>query len=146
MKPQEVKADFIRLRASGYSYSVICEELHISKSTCVKWEKDNAEHIGELKRAAIAELCEQYGAAKEARVERLGRTLDRLNTAIEQADLSTIAPDKLLDLQLRYMDALKNEYTRLQPPAFAPEDATSGQAILSLSEICLTESAPEIFP
>ena len=39
MKPAELKKEYIRLRAEGKSYSYICEQLHISKSTCTKWER-----------------------------------------------------------------------------------------------------------
>ena len=38
MKPQEVKQEYIKLRAEGKSYSFIADKLHISKSTCTKWE------------------------------------------------------------------------------------------------------------
>jgi DNA-directed RNA polymerase specialized sigma24 family protein len=40
MKPQEQKAEFIRLRAEGKSYSFIAGSLKISKSTCTSWERE----------------------------------------------------------------------------------------------------------
>jgi len=40
LKPQEQKAEFIRLRAEGRSYSYIADTLHISKSTCTAWERE----------------------------------------------------------------------------------------------------------
>ena len=42
MKPTELKQEYIRLRAEGKSYSFIAEQLHISKSTCTKWERELA--------------------------------------------------------------------------------------------------------
>ena len=45
MKPAELKKEYVRLRAEGQSYSSICEQLHISKSTCTKWEKALAAQI-----------------------------------------------------------------------------------------------------
>ena len=112
MKPAELKKEYVRLRAEGQSYSSICEQLHISKSTCTKWEKALAAQIDELKRAELAELCESY---KEARIRRLGDTLEKINAALEQADFSTVDPAKLLDFKLKYTEALKGEYIGAKP-------------------------------
>lgn len=115
MKPAELKKEYVRLRAEGKSYSAICEQLHISKSTCTKWEKALAAEIDELKRAELAELCESYSMTKEARIRRLGDTLERINAALEQADFSTVDPAKLLDYKLKYTEALKGEYIGTKP-------------------------------
>ena len=115
MKPAELKKEYIRLRAEGKSYSYICEQLHISKSTCTKWERGLASQIDELKRAELAELCESYSMTKEARIRRLGDTLEKINAALEQADFSTVDPAKLLDFKLKYTEALKGEYIGAKP-------------------------------
>lgn len=115
MKPAELKKEYIRLRAEGKSYSFVADQLHISKTTCSKWEKELAEQIDELKRAELAELCESYGMTKKARIERLGGTLDKINSALEQADFSTVDPAKLLDFKLKYTEALKGEYIGTKP-------------------------------
>lgn len=115
MKPAELKKEYVRLRAEGKSYSAICGRLHISKSTCTKWEKALAAQIDELKRAELAELCESYSMTKEARIRRLGDTLERINAALEKADFSTVDPAKLLDFKLKYTEALKGEYVGTMP-------------------------------
>lgn len=115
MKPAELKKEYVRLRAEGQSYSFICEQLHISKSTCTKWEKALAAQIDELKRTELAELCESYSMTKEARIKRLGDTLEKINAALEQADFSTVDPAKLLDFKLKYTEALKGEYIGTMP-------------------------------
>ncbi len=43
------KAEFIKLRAEGKSYSFIAETLHISKSTCTSWERELKDQIAQLK-------------------------------------------------------------------------------------------------
>lgn len=53
---------------------------------------------------------------KEARIKKLGETLDRVNTALDRADLSQIPPEKLLDYKLKYTEALKGEYTGIGTP------------------------------
>lgn len=129
MKPAEMKTEYIRLRAEGKSYSAICEQLHISKSTCTAWERELASQIDEMKRAYLAELCESYGMSKEARIRRLGDTLERINTALEQVDFATVDPVKLLDYKLKYTEALKGEYTGTSPVR-EPESANGILAAL----------------
>jgi len=129
MKPTELKQEYIRLRAEGKSYSYIAGELHISKSTCTKWEKDLASQISDLKRAELTELYESYGMTKQARIKRIGETLDKINAALANADFSEIDPAKLLDFKLKYTEALKGEYIPQKPPL--PVENISGKAILS---------------
>jgi len=88
LKPQEQKAEFIRLRAEGRSYSYIADTLHISKSTCTAWERELKNAIAELKQEQLNELYSSYYMTKEARIKKLGDTLDSINTALEGADLS----------------------------------------------------------
>lgn len=115
MKPAELKREFIRLRAEGESYSAICEKLHIAKATCTKWERELASQIDELKRATLAELCESYSMSKEARIKKLGGTLEKINAALEEVDFKEIDPAKLLDYKLKYTEALKTEYIGTKP-------------------------------
>ena len=129
MKPAELKLEYVRLRAEGKSYSAICEQLHISKSTCTKWERELSSQIDELKRAALTELCESYSMTKEARIRRLGDTLEKINAALEQADFSTVDPAKLLDFKLKYTEALKGEYVGTTP-ALEP-DSIDGKSIVA---------------
>lgn len=111
MKPQEQKTEFIRLRAEGRSYSYIADTLHISKSTCSSWERELQDAIAELKQEQLNELYSSYYMTKEARIKKLGETLDGINTALDGADLTEIPPEKLLEYKLKYMEALKGEYT-----------------------------------
>lgn len=109
MKPTEMKKEYVRLRAEGLSYSKIAERLQIAKATCTAWDKELAGEIEEQKRLQLAELSESYGMAKEARIKRIGGTLEKIDAALESADFSEIDPAKLLDMKLKYMEALKSE-------------------------------------
>ena len=129
MKPAELKNEYIRLRAEGNSYSAICDQLHIAKGTCVKWERELSGQIAAIKRAELEELCESYGMTKEARIKKLGDTLDKINAALEQVDFASIDPVKLLDFKLKYTEALKGEYIGTAP---APGmDSPDAKAILA---------------
>lgn len=110
MKPQEQKAEFIRMRAAGLSYAKIAAELHIAKDTCGKWERELKEQIAELKQEQLNELYNSYYMTKEARIQKLGDTLESINAALDEADLASVPPEKLLDFKLKYTEALKGEY------------------------------------
>ena len=111
LKSQEMKIEFIRLRAEGQSYSRIAGNLHISKSTCTAWERELKDKISELKQDQLHELYNQYFMTREARIKRLGDTLNRISNTLDSADLSEVPPEKLLDFKLKYTEALKEEYT-----------------------------------
>lgn len=110
MRTLNDKEAFIKLRAEGKSYRQITLELGIAKATCSNWEKEYKNRIQELKADRMQELYNAYYMTKEARIKKIGDTLNKINTALDEADLSQIAPEKLLDYKLKYTEALKNEY------------------------------------
>lgn len=110
MKPKEKKEQFIIMRAEGHSYSKIAQELGISKSTCTAWAKDFKERIADLESEELTELKARYKMTKAGYIEKLGATLEKIDRAIEQADLSTVPADKLLKLKLEYEEKLRAEH------------------------------------
>lgn len=111
MKSMETRQEFIRRRANRESYATIAEALHISKSTCSAWDSELAAEIALQRQDQLNDLYTQYGLVKAARIERLGETMRQIDAALAQADLSGIAPEKLLELKLKYAAAMKDEYT-----------------------------------
>ena len=110
VESSEIKHKFIELRAQGLSYRAICKELEISRATCSKWNTDFKESISELKKEKLEELYNNYFMVKGARIKQLGETLKRINKAVESKDLTDLPADKLLDLMIKYMNELKEEY------------------------------------
>lgn len=145
MKPQAQKAEFIQLRAEGKSYAAIAGALHISKSTCTAWDKELAGAIAELKQAQLEELYNAYYVTREARIKALGETLQRINAAIEEADLRDIPPEKLLDLKLKYAAALKEEYIGPAPFTFTG-NIEPKEIMLYIGSLFNRLSAGEITP
>lgn len=135
MKPLDKRRDFVRLRAEGRSYQAISEELHIGKATCTRWERDLKDQIEELKREELHELFTTYHMTKEARIRRLGDTLDKIEDALDQVDLTETDPAKLLDFKLKYTEALKNEYTGSEPAAKLGARATASDIVAALSDL-----------
>lgn len=109
-KDLDKKNEFIILRAEGKSYSFITGKLEISKTTCIKWNRELEEKILEQKQDNLNRLYSAYNITKEARIKKLGTTLNKIDKALASVDFSTIAPEKLLDFKLKYTQALKEEY------------------------------------
>lgn len=135
MKPQETRLEFVRLRAEGQSYDKIAEALHISKATCTAWERELKADIARLQQEGLNELYTSYGMAKEARIRRIGDTLQRIDTALEEADLTTVAPERLLDFKLKYTQALREEFTGLTPPPAMEAGGTPEEVQAAFTDI-----------
>lgn len=98
------------MRAKGFSYSRIADELHVSKGTLCNWNAELATDIARMKATELEALQEQYSLLKEGRITTLGRQLAVIQSEINRRGLSDTRIDKLLDLQLRYFRELKSEY------------------------------------
>lgn len=143
MKPTEMKLKFVRLRAEGRSFHYIAERLHVSRNTCSKWDRELAEQIDDLRRAALRELFESYNMMKEARIRQLGETLKQVDEALSQIDFTTIDPARLLELKLKYMQELKSEYVG-GDPAPMPEDMNSKSIMKAFADLLNRLRAGEV--
>ena len=124
------KEQFVLMRAENKSYSQIMKALNIGRNSCVNLNKELSSQIAEQKADNLNRLYTAYFMTKEARIKKLGASLKKIDTAIENADFSGIAPDKLLDLKLKYTQALKEEYTE---PAYKVDfEQPTPEAIYSL--------------
>lgn len=147
MKSYEQKTEFIRLRAEGKSYSAIADTLHISKATCTAWERELKDAIAELKQEKLNELYSSYFMTKEARIRKLGDTLNSINTALDDADLSQIQPEKLLEYKLKYTEALKEEYTGIGTPyQFTADKIEPRDLVTALEDLLNRVRTGEVTP
>ena len=129
-----MKHEFIRRRAAGESYAKIAEALSISKSTCHEWETEMRAEIAIAKQEALSAVYDEFGLQKAARIRRLGRTLQQIDDALDQIDLSTLPPDKLLSMKLKYAEALRSEYTGAEEPLpIGGDRATEGNVFYLFS-------------
>lgn len=103
------KKKFIAMRAEGRTYSEITKTLGISRDACCKLNRELSSKISEAQRADLEELVESFGMAKAARIEKLGKLLGKISAAIDQADFSKVPADRLLDMFLKYTDAMRGE-------------------------------------
>ena len=145
MKPTEKKERFVILRAEGKSYTAIAEELNISKSTCTAWERELKEAIAEKKAESLNALYTAYSMGHEARVKKLGERLATVEAAAEEADLTAIAPEKLIRLEMDLRKALKEEYiapsTKGEP---IPENAQPADVLRAFVDLLNRVRAGEV--
>ncbi|MBU1083425.1 hypothetical protein KKE14_03255 [Patescibacteria group bacterium] len=115
-KTLDDRGQFIELRARGYSFSKISEELEISKPTLIEWSKDNnvSEEVHNLRMLMIDELQEKYMMTKKHRIAVFGDFLNRVKTELEKRELSEVSTDKLIALVIRLSDALKQDETEIE--------------------------------
>ncbi len=114
MKDTKTKEDFITARAEGKSYSTIAKELGISKGTCTSWAKELKDEINELQQERLEDLYDAYQMTREARIQKLGGTINAIDKTIEEKGLEEVPVDKLLSLKLKYEQELQKEYTEAQ--------------------------------
>lgn len=109
MKSNETKKKFIELRAKGISFSKISESLKVSKKTLIEWSRELEREITNLKAIEMEELQEMYYVQKQKRIELFGSQLEQIMKELDQRNFSDMSTEKLLELQLKYLDYLKRE-------------------------------------
>lgn len=132
MKSNETKKRFIELRAKGISFNKISENLKVSKKTLIEWSRELEREITNLKAVEMEELQEMYFVQKQKRIELFGSQLEQIMKELDQRNFSDISTEKLLELQLKYLDYLKREEIDL---SFQVEERTSlDEAIMNMGK------------
>lgn len=109
----ELKEQFILLRAKGYSYTKIARRLKVAIKTLVNWNKELSDEIGELEKIQFEKLFEQYSVMKQGRIKLLGTQLKEIEEELKKRDYSDVRTDKLIELKLQVYEALINEYSKI---------------------------------
>ena len=109
----ELKEQFILLRAKGYSYTKIARRLKVAIKTLVNWNKELSDEIGELEKIQFEKLFEQYKVMKQGRIKLLGTQLKEIEEELKKRDYSDVRTDKLIELKLQVYEALINEYSKI---------------------------------
>ncbi len=111
----EIKQEFVDLRAKGHSIRSIAEALSLSPQTLINWEREFNQEIAELKAIQLESLYESFGLMKQHRLEEISRQLQKIQTALSSRDLSDLSTEKLMELNLKYLERADKEY---QEPKF----------------------------
>ncbi len=109
MKDLATRQRFIKLRAQGWSYNRIAEELKTSKQTLIKWGQEYSYEIGDRKDLELEALNEKYLMGRQARIALFGERLVALKKEAEARPLDGIPVAKLYELIDRYAELLEIE-------------------------------------
>jgi transposase len=112
---QELKHEFIELRAKGYSYRKIAKKLDVSIATLSNWRQELEGEIATLKAEELDALYERYYMTKQQKISQLGRQLKAIQQELRSRDYSEIPTDKLLDMELKVYQALDEEKVDIRP-------------------------------
>jgi len=111
----EVKAQFVELRAKGWSYVKISRRLKVSKNTLTNWGAELEGEIASLKAMEMEALHEKYFMNKESRIRLLGEQLKEIKDELKRRGLDDVSTDRLLEMELKLYQALQAEYVETRP-------------------------------
>ena len=120
METLDTKERFIELRAKGWSFDKIAQELGKAKQTLIDWSKELEEEIANLKAIELEALYEKHYLLKENRLQVFGELLSKIKEEALSRDLSDVPTDKLLELLLKYGNQVNEEIVE-------PRFKTSGE-------------------
>ena len=109
---------FILLRSDGISFDKIAKELKVSKVTLIQWSKLFEDNIKELQFLAMVEIKKQYSNTVAKRYETLLRQLDKIDSAILDADLSEESLKDFIQLQQQTYSQIESIEKRFKTKAY----------------------------
>lgn len=116
----EVRDQFVELRAQGMSFASIAERLGVSKTTLIGWSKDMREDVANLRQIHLESLREKYRLGTERRMELFAKQLDAVEGEIAKRDLATVPTERLFDILAK----LGREFTPDVPVTFQRKSAS----------------------
>ena len=112
---EELKAQFIELRAKGLSYQKISRRLKVSKSTLANWSAGLEGEIASLRAMELEALYERYYLTKEARIKLLGDQLKAIQAELKTRKLDRVSTEKLLEMELKMLQTIQEEHVEVRP-------------------------------
>ncbi len=135
MYGQKERMKFVRLRAEGLSLDGIAKKLHIAKATCVAWDGEMKDAVASLRSERMDELHQTYQMGKEARIRRFGSTLEDIDKALASADWSQVSLVRLLEVKLKYLAALREEFSGGAEPFALSGRLDAGEVVAALGDL-----------
>ncbi|MDD2840556.1 MAG: helix-turn-helix domain containing protein [Rickettsiales bacterium] len=137
------KTKFIELRAKGHSFDCIAKELQKSKQTLINWSKEFEEEIANLKATELESLFESCFVMKEQRIKLVASNLKAIQEELEKRDLKDVSTEKLIDILMKNILILKNEYIE---PVFKTEEEIVSKKKETINEKKMLEDLEYLLP
>ena len=112
-KTLDERQQFIELRAKGYSFQKISDELDISKPTLMEWSKDISinRDIQNQRTLVVDDLQERYAITRRHRITLFGEFLRKAKDELNNRDMSDIPTDRPITMVIKLSDTLKADET-----------------------------------
>jgi len=131
MNDVETQQRFVHLRAEGWSFARIADELKISKPTLINWSRKFQFDIQNHRAINIEALHEKWLSTREARVAALGQQLQKVETELAKRDLTSLPTHQLFTLAESLRRQVKRETGPMQftsPVSQIPQNELHTQA------------------
>jgi transposase len=109
MNDVEKQQRFVHLRAEGWSFARIAEELNISKPTLINWSRKFQFEVQNQRSILLEHLQEKWLSACDARVNFLGEQLRKVEAELAKRDVSTLTTGQLFSLATALRIQIKRE-------------------------------------
>jgi hypothetical protein len=108
MNDVEQQQRFVFLRAEGWSFARIAEDLKISKPTLINWSRKFQFEIQNQRAIIVETLQEKWLSSRDVRVNALGEQLRKIEEELGKRDIATVPTSRLFGLA----DALRRQIKR----------------------------------
>ena len=102
----DVKDEFIILRAKGNSYDTIAKKLKVSKNTLISWSKDLKMEIKNYQNFEADMTLEKFKMSKNSQLVSLGEQLEKVREEINKRDLTDVPTPKLIDIEMKILESI----------------------------------------
>ncbi len=109
MNDVEKQQRFVFLRAEGWSFARIAQELEISKPTLIKWSHKFQFEIQNQRAILLENLQEKWLSACDARVNALGEQLRKIEAELAKRDVTDLPTGQLFRLVESLRRQIKQE-------------------------------------
>ena len=112
MNDLEKQQRFVFLRAEGWSFARIAQEIQISKPTLIKWSRKFQFDVQNHRAINAEALQEKWLSTREARINALGEHLRKVETELSSRNLADLSTSRLFALA----DSLRRQIRRETGP------------------------------
>jgi len=122
-KTIEQKQRFIELRAKGFSYDKISEELEVSKNTLLSWNGEFLEEVAEAQFHELDNLLNEYKVHRRKRFEQNCKLLNAVYEELEKRtdNLNKLSVTELAKLAETLEEKIEAETKRSAIPIPVPK-------------------------
>lgn len=98
MYSNEIKQQFLELRAQGLSLSAIAGQLNVSKSTLIEWGFELRRDLKNFKAIEHESLLERYRLTNVEKIKATATILERVRSELEKRTYEGVSTIKLIEL------------------------------------------------